>query len=619
MQSKSPVASFIIIVQLIVAQFTFSFCAQAEPSPSVLLGAYYNDHQGGNITYLEHDLGHNLSLDFHYHDFIWGSSSAQYDIWDVQMGLTPLIAWEPSGVSAQDVINGAYDTQLIVQANQIRDLGVPVMMDFVPEMSYKASINDKLEYFYGAGWHDTPQGIINAGALYVSAQHHVADLFRKQGATNAQWVFGPSGDAFSNLVNGVPEWTYFYPGVTYVDWVGMDHWSDSPTPINFCDDTAIQEFYQATARLGKPLMIAQTAAHADPTLNPDPQTQWITSARSSIPTMFPAIHAFVWNNNTIRHSLGSGGDTSLYLQGKGLVAFSAMANDVVFTATNSCAFLRKTRFKATALDQCIATDEDTAIQTILTAVPGGNGNHLTYLIVTQPGHGTLTGSGTNRTYIPNPNYFGEDQFTFKVNDGIADSNIATVSIEIDPINDPPVAYDSKASTREDTPVDITLSAKDFDGDSLTYIVTTRPAHGTMDGTGSLRTYTPSRDYNGSDSFTFYVKDGKFQSNTATVNITVNSVNDAPEVKITSPADGRIMTVPVNNLNIVARASDVDGTIKKVDFYEGSKLIGTSSTDPYSITWSSSIVGDHTFKAVATDNLGLTTTSLPITIHLNPKP
>ena len=57
-----------------------------------------------------------------------------------------------------------------------------------------------------------------------------------------------------------------------------------------------------------------------------------------------------------------------------------------------------------------------------------DGDPLTYSVVTPPAHGALSGSGNSRTYTPDANYNGPDSFTFKANDGTADSNVATVSL-----------------------------------------------------------------------------------------------------------------------------------------------------------------------------------------------
>ncbi len=86
----------------------------------------------------------------------------------------------------------------------------------------------------------------------------------------------------------------------------------------------------------------------------------------------------------------------------------------------------------------------------------------------------------------------------------------------------PVADDQSVSTPEGTPLGITLTATDDNGDSLTYSVVTGPSHGTLSGAGANRTYTPDPGYVGADSFTFRANDGELDSNTATVSITITS-------------------------------------------------------------------------------------------------
>jgi hypothetical protein len=79
--------------------------------------------------------------------------------------------------------------------------------------------------------------------------------------------------------------------------------------------------------------------------------------------------------------------------------------------------------------QSVTTAEDTAKAITLTATDA-NGDILTYSIVTPPSHGILTGSAPDLIYTPTTNYHGPDSFTFKANDGTADSNIATISITV---------------------------------------------------------------------------------------------------------------------------------------------------------------------------------------------
>jgi hypothetical protein len=98
--------------------------------------------------------------------------------------------------------------------------------------------------------------------------------------------------------------------------------------------------------------------------------------------------------------------------------------------------------------------------------------------------------------------------------------IATFKGATPTVNVPPVANDQSVSTPVDTPVAITLTATDDNGDSLIYSVESDPAHGTLSGMGASLTYTPDSGYAGPDSFTFSANDGEFDSNIATVSITV---------------------------------------------------------------------------------------------------
>ncbi len=72
----------------------------------------------------------------------------------------------------------------------------------------------------------------------------------------------------------------------------------------------------------------------------------------------------------------------------------------------------------------------------------------TYIVVDGPDHGLLSGTGANLTYTPGDNFNGDDSFTFRINDGALDSNIATVSITVVAVNDAPVAGDQSVSTDE---------------------------------------------------------------------------------------------------------------------------------------------------------------------------
>ena len=202
--------------------------------------------------------------------------------------------------------------------------------------------------------------------------------------------------------------------------------------------------------------------------------------------------------------------------------------------------------------QSITTAEDTAKAITLT---GGDvdGDTLTYSVTVPPSHGTLSGSGANLIYTPATNYNGSDSFSFKANDGTADSTTATVSISVTAVNDAPLASAQSVTTAEDTAKAITLGGSDVDGNTLTYAVVTQPAHGTLSGTAPNVSYKPATNYNGTDSFTFKANDGTVDSSPATVSITVTPVNDAPLAATQSVATEKNIAKA-----ITLTGSDVDG-------------------------------------------------------------
>jgi VCBS repeat-containing protein len=206
------------------------------------------------------------------------------------------------------------------------------------------------------------------------------------------------------------------------------------------------------------------------------------------------------------------------------------------------------------------TNEDTQLSKnpasgVLSNDNDADGDHLTAIKLTDPTHGTLNFSSNGSfTYMPDANYNGTDSFTYYCTDGLLNSNIASVNITITPVNDAPVANAQSVTTAEDTAKAITLTASDADNDPLSWIIVAGPTHGSLSGVAPALTYTPNANYFGSDSFTFKVNDGHVDSNTATVSITITSVNDAPIADSQS-----VSTAEDTALDITLTASDVDDT------------------------------------------------------------
>lgn len=143
---------------------------------------------------------------------------------------------------------------------------------------------------------------------------------------------------------------------------------------------------------------------------------------------------------------------------------------------------------------------------------------MTYTIIQAPAHGVITGTAPNYVFEPYFDYQGTDSFTYKVNDGTFDSNIATVDIIV---NDPPTANDQNINVAINTSANLTLTGNDSEGHPLTFTVISSPTHGTLSGTAPDLVYAPNTDFAGSDSLTFVSFDGLSYSPIATVTLNVS--------------------------------------------------------------------------------------------------
>jgi hypothetical protein len=124
------------------------------------------------------------------------------------------------------------------------------------------------------------------------------------------------------------------------------------------------------------------------------------------------------------------------------------------------------------------------------------------------------------------------------------------------INIAPVAKGQTVSLDEDTAQAILLEGTDINEDSLTYTVVTQPTNGTLTGTAPNLTYMPNSNYFGTDSFSFKVNDTKVDSAVATVNLTINPINDVPTVE--AGVDKSIIIT--EGIRLAATGSDVEGAV-----------------------------------------------------------
>lgn len=263
-------------------------------------------------------------------------------------------------------------------------------------------------------------------------------------------------------------------------------------------------------------------------------------------------------------------------------------------------------------DQTVAATED-AITDITLTGSDPDGDPLSFNIDGGPSHGVLNlvGPGPHWTYQPFSNYHGPDSFTFFVRDGQVASGDATVTIDVASVNDPPTVSALTRFLNEDTPATIALQGSDIDGDPLTFAVADGPHHGSVTISASTATYTPDRDYNGSDSFTYTAFDGTATSAPATISLFVSPVNDAPVA-----IDGSVTTVEETPVNLTLQATDVEGQPLTYSIVsqpsDGTLSSGSGPNRTYTPARNATGVRSFTFRAsdgVATGNIATFTITI----------
>ncbi|MGZ4779805.1 MAG: Ig-like domain-containing protein, partial [Thermoanaerobaculia bacterium] len=192
---------------------------------------------------------------------------------------------------------------------------------------------------------------------------------------------------------------------------------------------------------------------------------------------------------------------------------------------------------------------------------------LTAVLVSGPAHAasfTLHSDGSF-DYVHDGSETTSDTFTYKANDGSADSNVATVTITVTPVNDPPTAADDNYTVAEGGTLNVTAPGvlgndTDSDSPSITAVLVSGPAHAssfTLNADGSF-TYVHDGSETTLDTFTYKANDGSADSNVATVTIHITPVDDAPVASNDTYSTNSGATLNVAAPGVLANDTDPDG-------------------------------------------------------------
>ena len=270
-------------------------------------------------------------------------------------------------------------------------------------------------------------------------------------------------------------------------------------------------------------------------------------------------------------------------------------------------------------DQSVSATEDVQ-KTFVLDVSAPNSNPLTYTIVTQPAHGSLSGSNGSQTYTPLPDFNGADSFTYTVSDGAHTSNIGNVTITVLEVNDPPIATDDVENINEDTPLNFaasTLVANDVVGPAneqgqtltVTAVSATADTHGTVALNGGQVSYVPELNYNGASSFTYRVCDNGVTNGlsdprctTGTVHVAIAPVNDPPTAPIAVAATSAEGTAVAANVSVTDPDANEAFTYSWTVTKNGSPYASSNDT---SFSFTPDDNGAYVVSVVVSDRAGAT--------------
>ncbi|MDM1551662.1 MBG domain-containing protein [Empedobacter falsenii] len=295
--------------------------------------------------------------------------------------------------------------------------------------------------------------------------------------------------------------------------------------------------------------------------------------------------------------------TPTELEGPGVYTFVVRVSDGALKDEEQITVtVNEVNVAPVAADDSYTTNEDTQLTQ---SAPGVLTNDtdsdlptqaLTVSLVTNTIHGTLNlNANGSFTYMPHANFNGTDSFTYRANDGTLSSDVATVTITVNSINDAPTITGTPAtSVNQDAAYSFIPVANDVDGNSLVFTIANKPSWATFNtATGALTGTPANADVGTTTGIVITVSDGMASASLPAFNLTVT-------------------TKVFVGLTLSAETFGYDGTVKRL------QVAGTHVPEP-TVTYENqerTIAGSQQVKATLTA-LGYTPLVLTAQLTVNP--
>ncbi|HWD18753.1 MAG TPA: Ig-like domain-containing protein [Verrucomicrobiae bacterium] len=376
--------------------------------------------------------------------------------------------------------------------------------------------------------------------VYTTSGPHHGTISPSSGAAGITMTYTPAhnyygSDNFTFTVSdGVSSSGPFNVPVSVLEYAP----TANPQNITACVSTSLPLTLDGSSPCNEPLTVTVTSGPSHGTLSP-------LSGASPLSTLYTPTHNYVGSDS-----------------------FTFTVSDGVLTSSPATVSIMDGD-QPQADDKNVQTCKNVPVAVTLTGSEiSPCSDPLSFVVVTSPAHGTLSGSSPNLTYTPASGFTGNDSFTYKAMTSLESSATATVSIVVG-------AKDISANAQElitgvNHPINITLTAQDppENCSPLTYSIVSGPTHGTLTGSGTSRTYTPNSGFEGLDTFTFSAADGVWNAQ-ADISIYVVA---APVLTGKCRSDHIILSWTVDTF---VQGLINDGTIESFNIYRS-----TVSGGPY---------------------------------------